>query len=58
MGTLIINIFVSNKVINLHISYTLNPWLRYLNRDFTFNNFNDSQMEAWEKCLYFWIFGD
>ena len=32
------NISISKKVINLHISYTLNPELRNLNADFTLGN--------------------
>ena len=32
------NIFIPKKVINLYISYTLNPQLRNLNRDFTLGN--------------------
>ena len=32
------NIYISKKVINLYISYILDPWLRNLNKDFTFNN--------------------
>ena len=34
-----INISILKKVINLHISYILNPWLRNLNADFTLNNY-------------------
>ena len=33
-----INISIPKKVINLYISYTLNPWLRNLNIDFTLKN--------------------
>ena len=29
------DIFIPKKVINLYISYILNPWLRNLNTDFT-----------------------
>ena len=32
------NISVPKKIINLYISYTLYPLLRYLNTDFTLNN--------------------
>ena len=32
------NISIPKKVINLYISYMLNPWLRILNTDFTLNN--------------------
>ena len=32
------NIPIPNKVINLYISYTITPWLRNLNTDFTLNN--------------------
>ena len=32
---LTINISIPKKVINLHISYTVSPWLRNLNTDFT-----------------------
>ena len=32
------NIPIPKKVINLYISYTLTPCLRYLNTDFTLNN--------------------
>ena len=35
---LINNISIPKKVINLDISYTLNPWLKNLNTDFTLNN--------------------
>ena len=35
---LINNIYIPKKVINLCISYTLTPWLRNLNTDFTLNN--------------------
>ena len=35
---LINNIPISKKVINLYISYTLSPWLRNVNADFTLNN--------------------
>ena len=35
---LINNIFIPKKVINLYISYTLTPWLRNLNTDFTLNS--------------------
>ena len=35
---LINNISILEKVINLYISYTLNPWLRNLNRNFTLGN--------------------
>ena len=35
---LINNISVPNKVVNLHISYKLSPWLRNLNTGFTLNN--------------------
>ena len=31
-------IYIPKKVINLYISYILNPWLRNLNTDFTLNN--------------------
>ena len=33
------NTSTPKKVINLYISYILNPWLRNLNTDFTLNNF-------------------
>ena len=32
------NISIPKKVINLYISYTLNPWLRNLNTDVIVNN--------------------
>ena len=32
------NISIPKKVINLYISYILNPWLRHLNTDFTLKN--------------------
>ena len=33
------NIYISKKkLINIYISYTLNPWLRNSNTDFTLNN--------------------
>ena len=32
------NICIPEKLVNLHISYTLTPWLRNLNTDFTLNN--------------------
>ena len=32
------NISTPKKVINLYISYILNPWLRNLNTDFTLGN--------------------
>ena len=32
------NIYIPKKVINLYISYILNPWLRNLNTAFTLNN--------------------
>ena len=32
------NISIPKKLINLYISYLLNPWLRKLNTDFTLNN--------------------
>ena len=32
------NISIPKKLINLYISYTLTPWLRNLNTDFTLNN--------------------
>ena len=32
------NISIPEKVINLYISYILNPWLRDLNTDFTLSN--------------------
>ena len=32
------NISIPEKVINLYISYTISPWLRNLNTDFTLNN--------------------
>ena len=35
---LINNIHILKKVINIYIFYTLNPWLRNLNIDFTLNN--------------------
>ena len=35
---LINNFSTSKKVINLYISYTLSPWLRNLNTDFTFES--------------------
>ena len=35
---LINNIHILKKVINIYIFYTLNPWLRNLNTDFTLNN--------------------
>ena len=35
---LINNIYINGKVINTYISYTLDPWLRNLNTDFTLNN--------------------
>ena len=35
---LINNIFIPKKIINLYISYTLTPWLRNLNTDFTLNS--------------------
>ena len=33
------NISIPEKVINLYISYMLNPWLRNLNTDFTVKNY-------------------
>ena len=33
-----ISIFVPRKAINLYISYTLTPWLKNLNTEFTLNN--------------------
>ena len=33
-----INIYITKKAINIYISYTLNPWLRNLNINFTLNN--------------------
>ena len=33
------NISIPKKVINLYISYTLNPQLRNLNTDFTLSNY-------------------
>ena len=36
--SLINNIYTPKKVINLHISYALTPWLRSLNTDFTLKN--------------------
>ena len=33
--SLINNIYIPKKVINIYISYTLNPWLRNLNTNFT-----------------------
>ena len=35
---LINNTHIPKKVINIHISHRLNPWLRNLNTDFTLNN--------------------
>ena len=35
---LINNIYVPKKVINIYISYALNPWLRNLNTDVTLRN--------------------
>ena len=35
---LINNISISKRVIHLYISYTLSPWLRNLNTDFTSKN--------------------
>ena len=32
------NIYILTKVINLYISYILNPWLKNLNTDLTLNN--------------------
>ena len=32
------NISIPEKVINLYISYTISPWLKYLNTNFTLNN--------------------
>ena len=32
------NIYIPKKVIDLYISYTLTPWLRHLNTNFTLNN--------------------
>ena len=32
------DIYIRKKVINISISYTLNPWLRNLNIDFTLSN--------------------
>ena len=32
------NISILKKVINLYIFFVLNPWLRYLNTDYTLNN--------------------
>ena len=32
------NISIPEKVINLYISYTISPWLKNLNTDFTLNN--------------------
>ena len=38
-GTILMNnIYIPKKVMNIFISYTLNPWLRNLNADFTLNN--------------------
>ena len=38
-GHCLINIIsIPKKVINIYISYALNPWLRFLNTDFTLNN--------------------
>ena len=34
-----INISIPKKIINLYISYVLNPWLRDLNTNFTLNDF-------------------
>ena len=36
--SLINNIYIPKKVINLYISYMLNPWLRNLNTGFTLTN--------------------
>ena len=39
METVIINnIYIPEKVINIYIHYTLNPWLSNLSIDFTLNN--------------------
>ena len=35
---LINDIYISKKVINIYIFYTLNPWLRNSNTDFTLQN--------------------
>ena len=35
---LINNFYIPKKVINIYISYALNPWLRNLNIDFTLND--------------------
>ena len=35
---LLINIYIPKKVINIYISYTLNPWLRNLNTNIALNN--------------------
>ena len=32
------NIYITRKVINLYVSYILNPWLKNLNTDLTLNN--------------------
>ena len=32
------NISIIKKIINLHAFYTLTPWLRNLNKDFTLGN--------------------
>ena len=38
MVTVIKNIFIPKKVINLYISHLINPWLRNLKTDFELNN--------------------
>ena len=43
---LINNIFILKKVINLYISYTLNPWLRKLNTCFTLKN---CLLDPWQQ---------
>ena len=35
---LIDSILVPKKLMNLYISYSLSPWLKYLNTDFTLNS--------------------
>ena len=35
---LINSILVPKKLMNLYISYSLSPWLKYLNTDFTLNS--------------------
>ena len=46
------NIYIHKKVISIFVSYTLTPWLRNLNTDFTLNNCLFGSVKLTESVMH------